>query len=213
MEFDFYAPLQLQDNRVRLEPLESKHFNELLPIALNNPDLLKYSPSPFGTEEALRDYIANAMAQKLAQKRFPFAIYDKLNERYAGSTSLGELSFQHDRLQIGWTWLGKDFQRTGINRRCKFLLLSHAFEILSCERVEFLIDSRNKASIAAIVAIGGKYEGLLRNHMFTSDGHLRSSLYYSILKDEWPLVKNNLFLKWIEPYLKKENGKQLKSHG
>lgn len=197
-ELNFKVDIVLENSRVRLEPLTQEHHPFLLPIALNQPDLLKFSPSQFGTSKFLKDYIEHALEQRKAERRYAFSIFDKEKDHFAGSTSLGEICHKNRRLQIGWTWLGKDFQRTGLNRNCKFLLLKHSFEDLEFERVEFVTDSRNVQSQKAIEAIGGKLEGELRSHTVMPDGFRRNSRYYSILLQEWEQIKNKVFPNFLE---------------
>lgn len=192
-QLNFKIDLVLENKRVRLEALGESHFQSLLPIAVEQPDLLKFSPSPFGTADLLKDYINMAVEQRKEKRRYAFAIFDKEKKLYAGSTSFGEICNRNMRLQIGWTWLGREFQGTGLNKSCKFLLLKYAFENLKMERVEFVTDSRNIQSQCAIEAIGGKFEGELRSHTLMPDGFRRNSRYYSILLDEWKDVKESKF--------------------
>ncbi|MEM1137497.1 MAG: GNAT family protein [Bacteroidota bacterium] len=193
MPFNFDKAIALEDNRVKLSPLIWEHFDEMLPISLKNPALLQYSPSKFGTKESLKAYFQSAFDLKQKQLRYSFAIFDKMKNSYAGSTSFGNISNKDLRIEIGWTWLGKDFQRTGLNRHCKFLLLQYVFEGLMFERVELKTDSRNEQSRKAIEAIGGKYEGELRSHTLMPNGFRRNTVYYSILKDEWNGIKVDKF--------------------
>lgn len=197
MELNFDEEILLEDSMVRLEPLQDKHFDSLLSIALQEPSLLQFSPSPFGSESGLKENFRLAREQKSQKKRYAFAIYDKQKSRYAGSTSLGGVSNKDLRLQIGWTWLGKDFQGTGLNKNCKFLLLHYTFEHLKFERVEFFIDSRNARSRKAVENIGGKWEGELRNHVVLQDGFRRNTVIYSILKSEWPGIKKEIFAEHV----------------
>lgn len=183
----------LENERTKLEPLEWRHKDLLLPIAVEHPDLLRYSPSEFGTEKALHNYFQTAFNQRNEESRYPFAIYDKAVDRYVGSTSYGNISNTNQRLEIGWTWLTKDRQRTGLNRHNKFLMLCYAFEHLQFERVELKTDGRNEQSKKAIEAIGAKYEGTLRSHTLMPDGYRRDTVYYSILKSEWEGIKTTIF--------------------
>lgn len=192
MAFDWNQAIVLEDQRTRLTPLHWDHLDKLVPIALANPDLLKYSPSLFGNKNALKSYFESAFKQP---KRYPFVIYDKAKHAFAGSTSFGNIEDYHQRVEIGWTWIGKPFQRTGLNRHCKFLLMQYAFEALQYERVELKTDSRNMQSRNAIEGIGGKFEGELRSHTLMPDGYRRSTVYYSILKEEWPEVKERIFIR------------------
>ncbi|MEL7220939.1 MAG: GNAT family protein [Bacteroidota bacterium] len=193
MEFDFDETLILENDRSRLEPLTEEHFSELLPIALAHPDLLRYSPSAFGNEAHLKAYFGAALVAKALEERYPFAIFDKQTQQYAGSTSFGNISNTHQRLEIGWTWITPALQRTGLNRNNKLLMLSYGFETLDFKRIELKSDSRNEQSRRAMEAIGATYEGELRSHTLMPDGFRRSTVYYSILREEWVDVKRNFF--------------------
>lgn len=197
MEFDFEPDIVLENERVRLEPLTEDHLPHLLPIALSQPDLLAYSPSLFGDEESLKSYMGAALIGRALEERYPFVIYDKPTQRYVGSTSFGNVSNANLRLEIGWTWIDQALQRSGLNRANKFLMLRYAFETLEFERVEFKADSRNEQSRRAMEAIGATYEGTLRSHTVMSDGFRRSTVYYSILKEEWPEIKARVFLNQV----------------
>ena len=191
MKFDFSKDIILENERVRMEPLVSVHCDSLAHIVNENPDLLKYSPAKFGTLDLLKDYVVNNIALRETGKKYPFVIFDKQFNEYAGSTSFLNISDKDKRLEIGSTWIGEKYQRTGLNRNCKLLLLTYAFEELAIERLEFKTDSRNKQSQKAIEGIGAKYEGVLRSHMLMSDGYRRDTIYYSILKKEWQEIKNS----------------------
>lgn len=192
---NFPENLTLENDRVRLEPLSMDHLSELLSITLNYPDLLQFSPSPFGSEELLKRNIEEAITARGDKQRYPFAIFDKLTDKYVGSTSYGNISLKDQRLEIGWTWLDKASQGTGLNKQCKHLLLSHAFAKLEMQRVAFRTDVRNAQSRKAIEKIGGVYEGTLRSHTLMLDGHRRDTVCYSILREEWPTVEGRLFIK------------------
>jgi RimJ/RimL family protein N-acetyltransferase len=190
---NFIENIVLENDRVRLEPLDKNHLNELLPIAIKHPDLLQYSPSPFGTPELLEENISKAITSRIDKQRYPFAIFDKLNNRFVGSTSFGNISTKDKRLEIGWTWIDKELQGTGLNKYCKHLLLSYAFEKLIMQRVEFKTDNRNNQSKKAIGKIGGTFEGILRSHTVMRNGYRRDTAYYSILKHEWDSINNTIF--------------------
>ena len=192
-QFDFTQALILENDRVQLTPLQAEHFNLLLPICLGAPDLLQYSPSPFGTADRLKDYINSAVAGRENGQRYPFLTFDKQNQRYVGSTSFGNVINAHRRLEIGWTWLAPAAQRTGLNRNAKFLQLRYAFEFLGFARVEFKADARNLASRRAMEAIGAQYEGCLRSHTAMPGGFRRDTVYYSILAEEWPQIRERVF--------------------
>lgn len=193
MKFPFENNIVLEDKRVRLERLSEEHLVPLLPIAQSQPDLLQYSPSPFGSKDKLNEYIEISFTDFANRTRYAFAIFDKEKQAYAGSTSFGNISNKNQRLEIGWTWIGKNYQRTGLNRHCKFLLLQYAFEQLEWLRVELKTDARNLQSQKAIERIGGTYEGTLRSHTLMNDGHRRDTMYYGILRSEWEGVKNSVF--------------------
>lgn len=197
MDLDFSKEIILENDRTRLEPLALSHLEELLPIALNHPTLLQYSPSYFGSEAKLEKYIRNALAARDQQNRYAFAIFDKEKNVYAGSSSFGNISNHDKRLEIGWTWISKEFQGTGLNKNCKNLLLKHVFEKLEFERVEFRTDIRNTQSRRAIEKIGATYEGELRNHTLMLDGYRRSTVCYSIIKSEWPGIKSSVFSEFV----------------
>lgn len=183
----------LENDRVKLEPLTMAHFEPLLKICLAFPDLLKFSPSPFGTKENLQAYFDRHLDNKAQKTQYPFAIFDKKENVYAGTTSFLNISNKDERVEIGFTWLSPKFQRTGLNRNCKFLLLNFAFESLNFARVELKTDARNTQSRNAMKAIGCKEEGTLRSHTLMPDGHRRDTMYYSIVQDEWPSIKNEIF--------------------
>ncbi|WP_235298060.1 GNAT family N-acetyltransferase [Portibacter marinus] len=175
----------LENERVKLEPLDLSKLDVLNPISTSHPDLLKYSPSAFGTEEKLKEYVKKALRDRWKSERYPFVIYDKQSQRYVGSTSFGNISPSNKRIEIGWTWLDPEVQGTGINQACKKLLLDYAFDELECERVEFKTDALNAQSRKALEKIGAKFEGLLRSHTVLANGRRRDTVYYSILREEW----------------------------
>ena len=193
MDFDFTNHIVLENNAVLLRPLCPEDAVNLLPVATENDDLVVYSPYKIHTPEHLQQYVENSLADREKAFRYPFAVFSKEKGEYAGSTSIGNVSNKDKRLEIGWTWMGRRFQKTGLNRACKFLLLSYAFEQLEFERVELKTDARNEASRRAIEKIGGQYEGALRSHMLMNDGFRRTTIYYSILKEEWPQLKATVF--------------------
>lgn len=193
MDFNFNQEIILENERVKLGPLQEKHIELLWPIAEKYPDLLTYSPTPFGNRQMFEIYFKAAFEAKAQRNRYPFIIYDKQSSTYAGSTSYGNIVNKHQRLEIGWTWLSKEFQGTGLNKYCKHLLLDYAFETLNFIRVELKTDSRNLQSRRAMEKIGAIYEGELRSHTTMSDGYRRNTVYYSILKEEWPALKQSIF--------------------
>ena len=193
MKINFKEDIILENNRVRLEPLDITHLEHLSQVVLDNPGILKYSPPKFGTIPLLQKYIENNVLLRADGKKYMWVIFDKEKQQYAGCSSFLNISQINDRLEIGSTWIGKSYQRTGLNRNCKLLLLSYAFENLACRRVELKTDGRNEQSKIAIEAIGAKYEGTLRSHTIMSDGYRRDTVYFSILSNEWKNIKLNIF--------------------
>ena len=191
MNFPFDEEIRLENDFALLRPITKSDTENLLPIATEDKDLLQFSPAPIYTRELLESYIDNSVLNRLNKNRYTFIVFDKTKNAYAGSTSFLNISDADDRLEIGATWYGKKFQRTGLNRNCKYLLLEYAFEKLDAERVEFKTDERNVASRTAIEKIGGQLEGILRRHTLMYDGHRRNTVYYSILKNEWQQMKTH----------------------
>ena len=141
--------------------------------------------------QGLKNYLQIAINARNDKKEFPFIVYDKKNKSYAGSTRFYDIQLVNKCLQLGFTWYGKAFQGTGLNKHCKYLLLSYAFEKMDIERVEFRADLRNDRSIAAMKRIGCKVEGILRSNGWTNTGERRDSIVLSILKEEWIFEAKN----------------------
>lgn len=192
MNIPFAENIILENEHTRLTPLSLSDVSNLLPIATSDDKLVQYSPVAIHSETLLTNYINSFLKEKEKGIRYPFVIFDKKRNAYAGSTSYLNINLTHKRLEIGSTWIGKDFQRSALNRNCKLLLLSYAFEVADAERVEFLTDQRNQQSQKAIEGIGAKFEGILRSHIIMLDGYRRNSYCYSIIKPEWPEVKQQL---------------------
>ena len=174
-----------------LRPLTLMDVENFLPVATSDKTLLQYSPRQIYTETLLKENIEIMLSEKRARTRYPFIIFDKIQNKWAGSTSFLNISETDNRIEIGSSWIGKEFQKTGLNRNCKFLLISYCFEELDVMRVEFKTDERNAASRKAIEGIGAKLEGILRSHTLMSDGYRRNTVFYSILKEEWEDVKKD----------------------
>jgi RimJ/RimL family protein N-acetyltransferase len=175
----------LEDKSVLLRPLLPSDLEYLLPFAINEPDTWYYSAKNPAGEDGMREYIAEAQVLRESGKEYPFIVFDKTTGQYAGSTRFYDIQNDNRTVQLGYTWYGKDFRGTGLNKHCKFLLLSFVFETMGFERLEFRADARNERSIAAMKSIGCTVEGILRNHMYLYHGERRSSIILSILKDEW----------------------------
>ena len=195
MIFDFKTDYILEDERVILSPLESKHFEELLHFSENEPEIWDYSVlhSDAAGKENLKKYIDFALSCREKGSEYGFIVFDKLKNAFAGSTRFYNIDLEEKTLEIGYTWYGKEFQGTSLNKHCKFLLLEFSFEKIGIERVGFSADSDNSKSIAAMKSIGCTIEGTLRSTMFKKNGKRRNSTILSILKKEWDEnVKQNL---------------------
>lgn len=177
----------LENDRVLLRALQPDDLQHLLPFAIHQPTIWHYSLISGATEMGMRKYIQIATDGLDAGHSFPFIVFDKKTDAYAGSTRFYDIQPEHQMLQLGYTWYGQEYQRTGLNRHCKFLLLQYVFETLQMERLEFRADNENVRSIAAMKSIGCKVDGILRSNMPKPDGQpgRRDSIVLSILKDEW----------------------------
>ena len=182
----------IENERVRLQLLSLEDYHFLIDIA-QEENLISYSPSDISTSEKLRAYTQVAVNGYLNKTVIPYIIFDKEKRRYAGSTRFGLIHWKNKVLHIGWTWIGHDFQGTGLNMNVKFLMLEYAFETLKFEKVEFRIDERNQKSRKAVEKIGATLEGILRQDTLMNDGFRRSTCCYGILKSEWPSIKTSIF--------------------
>lgn len=184
-------PVTLEGRHVRLEPLEKTHLAGLAAVGLDE-ELWRWIPTPVRTREEMAAYTETALQEQERGVSLPFALVEKSTGREIGSTRYGNIDRTNHRVEIGWTWVARGWQRTAVNTEAKFLLLRHAFETLGCIRVELKTDSLNERSRAAILRIGAREEGIFRNHMITASGRIRHSVYYSIIDSEWPAVRRRL---------------------
>ena len=185
------SPVVLEGPHVRLEPLAKAHLAGLVAVGLDE-ELWRWIPTPVRTREEMAAYIETALDEQAQGVASPFAIVEKCTSRAIGSTRYGSIDRAHHRVEIGWTWVARDWQRTAMNTEAKYLLLKHAFETLGCMRVELKTDSLNERSRAAILRLGAREEGIFRNHMITASGRIRHTVYFSIIDSEWPAVKARL---------------------
>jgi N-acetyltransferase len=186
------SPITLEGKLVRLEPLSLSH-NEGLTQAGSDPALWRYMLyGNLSLPGAMQAWVQDILQRQAAGTDLPFAVRHKPSGRIAGATRYLDIRPQDRGLEIGGTWYAPEFQRTGVNTECKYLLLCHAFETLGTIRVQFKTDARNERSMRGIERIGAKREGILRNHMLLPDGHKRDSVYFSIIDSEWPGVKAHL---------------------
>lgn len=185
MALDISTDIILENDKVLLRPLGLADLPHLLRFSEDEPELWKYSLQSGSGKENLKKYLEIAEEGKVTGREYPFIVFDKVNHEYAGSTRFYDIQPTYQTVQLGYTWYGKKYQGTGLNKNCKFLLLQLAFEQWEVARVEFRADNRNEKSIAAMKSIGCKAEGLLRSNYPNRDGTRRDSIILSILKDEW----------------------------
>lgn len=184
--------LKLETDKVLLRPLQQEDIPSFARIA-NEPSLWRYFTFLLNNPAELQRWVETALKEREEGKRIPFTIIEKATGEVCGSTSLGSISYYDKRIEIGWSWLGKHFQRTGINLHAKFCMLSYAFDVLDWERVEIKTDNLNERAKQGLRKIGAKEEGVLRSHMQMPLNRRRDSIYFSILKDEWPKIRNSIF--------------------
>ncbi|HEY6042612.1 MAG TPA: GNAT family protein [Anaerolineae bacterium] len=185
-------PVTLEGKYARLEPLALPQAEDLF-VAAQSPEIWLYLPAnPSHEPGAMREWISATLELEKSGTILPFAIIDRASGKAIGSTRYLDIQRANRGLEIGWTWLGRAYWRTAINTECKYLLLTHAFETLGAIRVQLKTDLRNAISQRAIERIGAVREGILRNHVIMPDGYYRQSVMFSIIDDEWPLVKPRL---------------------
>jgi RimJ/RimL family protein N-acetyltransferase len=184
-------PVVLEGRIVRLEPLRRDHLDGLAEVAFD-PALWRFTLARPVDRAGLEAWLETALDNAEAGAEMPFATVDQASGRAIGSTRYLNIVPEHRRFEIGWTWLATAAQRTGANREAKLLQLTHGFEGLGANRIEFKTDSLNDKSRAALLGIGAQFEGIFRNHMVMPDGRLRHSAYYSVIRQDWPDVKARL---------------------
>ncbi|MCP9753429.1 N-acetyltransferase [Ferruginibacter sp. HRS2-29] len=184
----------LENHRARLEPLEEKHFIPLWEIA-KQEELWEFTTAKINSEAAFRRYVDTALQEMKDGLSYVWAIFDKEQNKYGGCTRYGNISLLHKRVEIGWTWYDPSLQRTGLNRNCKLLLLSYGFEELQLNRIELRTSHLNLKSQKAIEGIGATKEGILRQHMIAENGFVRDTVYFGMIKQEWPEIKERIFNK------------------
>lgn len=192
----FDGKIILENERAKLMPLKDEDLHELGKVAYE-PSIWELQLSNIKEENDLKEYIDIALNERSAKTSYPFLIFDKYSNSVAGSTRYLNISFPHKRLEIGSTWVHPQYHGTGLNKACKFLLLQFAFETLQFNRVELKTDVLNQQSQKAIRKIGAKEEGIFRSHSITSGGRIRDSIFFSIIKDEWPQIKDAVFKEFV----------------
>ncbi|WP_316751324.1 GNAT family protein [Pedobacter gandavensis] len=183
--FDPETDYILEDEHVLLRPLKISDFEHLKTFAINEPELWTWSLHNAGSETGMKQYIEKALLAKELGTAYPFIVFDKVKQQYAGATRLYDIDLFNKCLSLGHTWYGKEFQGTGLNKHCKYLLFKFVFEQMRMERVEFRLDSQNARSMHAIKGLGCTFEGVLRSNGYRPDGSRRDSAVLSMLKQDW----------------------------
>ena len=180
--------ITLEGEFVKLIPLRIEHLDKLCEFGLNQK-IWEFYPFFIKTREDMQDYLEDSVNQQKNGTQLPFVTVDSVSREIVGSTRFMHINRENKKLEIGSTWINPLWQRTYINTEAKLLMLTHAFEVWKCIRVEFKTYSLNEKSRRAILRLGAKEEGTLRNHMIMESGHVRDTVYYSIIDSEWPDVK------------------------
>lgn len=184
--------LTLQTDKVFLRPIEENDFDSFRELT-QDADAWQYFTLNLADKEQLRKWLDAALSDREAKTRIPFTIVEKSGSRIAGSMSLLNISLYDLRLEIGASWLGKEFRGTDINRHSKYAMMRYAFDDLNFERIEFKTDVLNERARKGLQKIGGKEEGIFRSHMTMWNNRRRDSIYFSVIKEEWPLLKQTIF--------------------
>jgi len=192
-------PVVLEGRHVRLEPLDlERHWDGLRAVGLE-PSLWRFTVALIPDAAALRRYLETALSEQARGVSLPFATIDRASGRVAGCTRFGNIVPEHKRAEIGWTWLGVDYQRTALNTEAKLLMFRHAFETWGLNRVELKTSLKNEKSKAAMRRLGLVEEGVFRKWMLNEDGSVRDNIWFSVIDDEWPAMKARLEDKLAQP--------------
>ena len=192
-------PVTLEGRHVRLEPMSRAHLGGLTEVGLDG-ELWRWTATRIASPEEARAYVEAALEEQARGVSLPFVTVERGRGRVVGSTRFGNIDPANRKAEIGWTWIGRAWQRTAVNTEAKLLMLAHAFDVWRCVRVELKTDSLNEQSRRAILRLGAKEEGTLRNHMITYTGRLRHSVFFSVIESEWPQVKADLETKLARVY-------------
>lgn len=190
----FSSEISLENSRVKLVPFYEDIVDELATI-IHDEEITRYTGHHIKTQDDIQNYINQTMSSRQSRSSYPFIVIDKMDGRIAGSTRFGHIQFENKRLEIGWTWYGKPYRGTGINKACKYELLKYAFEVMDFRRVQFSVDVENIRSQKAVLSIGAKQEGIFRHNYLNAAGKSRDDIYYSIIQSEWNDTKKNYFNK------------------
>lgn len=196
-------PITLEDEYVALKPMQISHANDLYAAGIDLSIWQWTTANYCQTLEITKKWVVSCLESAHLNLQQPFVILDKTQGKIVGSTSYLNIFLEHKAIEIGFTFLTPSAQRTYVNRRCKLLLLTHAFEILKLNRVAFQTHEMNQRSRMAILAIGATFEGIQRDCRIQQDGSIRSSAFYSIIKPQWSQVRSQLLAKLTSPAIKK----------
>lgn len=182
----------IETPRVRLRLMQMEDLDAFAAIS-GSPLIWKYFTKDLTDRAEMQQWMIEGLADRFAEKRMPFTIIDKDSHNIVGSTSYGNISFHDSRIEIGWSWLGVDYMGSGVNRHAKFALISYAFEVMKMERVEIKTDNLNERAKAALLKVGMIPEGVLRSHMQMHSNRRRDTIFFSIIRNEWPERKESFF--------------------
>ncbi|MCJ8014766.1 GNAT family N-acetyltransferase [Paenibacillus sp. KQZ6P-2] len=189
----------LEGETVRLVPMEDRHKAELSRILLS-AQVWEFTWRTIKTAEELDQVLTTALENKINGSQLPFTIVDQMTGAIIGTTRIGDIDMKNRNVEIGWTWLSPDYWRTRVNTECKYLLLRHCFEELKLIRVQFSVSGQNVRSQRAVERLGARKEGVFRKHRIKPDGSIHDNIFYSIVDDEWPDVKEKLLLLLSKKY-------------
>lgn len=180
-------------NTVELAPLSMNYAEQLWAIACDET-IWQWTLQSVGSLKEMIEYCAEALYEYSQGSAIPFIIKEKSTGVIIGSTRFGSIDMENKHMEIGWTWIGTQWQKTSVNTETKYLMVSHAFEVLGINRISIITDRRNTRSQKAIERLGFVKEGIIRNHLITHNGFVRDSIGYSMIRDEWTVHKNHIEL-------------------
>lgn len=188
--------IELENDRVLLIPFENLRNKELEEIIFDDT-IWEFMGMYIRNQSDFENYLSNTLKDKENGICYPFLIIDKTSGKVAGSTRFGNINFASCKCEIGWTWYGKEFQRTGLNKACKYELLKFGFEKIGFKRIQFSADQENIRSQRAIEKLGAIKEGIFRNNYVDSLGESKNDIYYSIISEEWKNTEKQKFAEFI----------------
>jgi RimJ/RimL family protein N-acetyltransferase len=191
----FKNEITMENNRVKLVPFAKKYEMDLRKIIKDDDITFTVNCK---TNEDVSKYVEKMLGKRQDNVLYPFIIIDKITNEVAGSTSFGHIFEDNKRLEIGWTWLGKPFRGTGLNKACKYELIKYAFEIMRFRRVQWSADIDNIRSQKAILKLGATREGLFRSNYMNRQGESRDDVYYSMIASEWEAIKQSVFQEYVQ---------------